>query len=78
MEFNDKCRPRTKEGNMKKGNIFNSVNAIYESRELTLNAFKSGMFLLKPLQGKELKILTHKQYLNTFFHIFFVSSKRNY
>ena len=38
-----------------------SVNALYEGNELTLNAFKSGIFLIKTTKGKGLKILTPKQ-----------------
>ena len=47
VEFNDKSRRRTKEGKMEKRNTFDSVNALYEGQEITLNAFKSGIFLLK-------------------------------
>ena len=35
--------------------------ALYERRELTINAFKSRIFTLKSTQGKGLKILTLKQ-----------------
>ena len=38
-----------------------SANALYEGHELTLNAFKSGIFLIKTTKGKGLKILTPKQ-----------------
>ena len=49
----------------------NSVNALYEGRELTLNAFRNGIFPIKSTQGKgrpsdlamRLKILTPKQML---------------
>ena len=47
MEFNNKSRRRTKEGKMEKRNTFDSVNALYEGQEITLNALKSGIFLLK-------------------------------
>ena len=60
MEFNDRSRPRTKEGKMKK-NVFDGVNALCEGCKLTLNAFKSRIFPLKPSQGKGLRILTPKQ-----------------
>ena len=33
----------------------------YEGWELALNAFKSGMFLVKAAKGKGVKILTPKQ-----------------
>ena len=45
----------------KKRNTFESVNALYESRELILNAFKSEISPIKETQGKRLKILTPKQ-----------------
>ena len=43
-KFNDKSRSKTKEGKDKKQNTIDSVNALYDDRELTLNAFRSGMF----------------------------------
>ena len=62
VKFNNKCRPKTK-GKDEKRNTFDSLNALYEGRELTLNAFKSGIFPIKEKQGKGLKILTPKQIL---------------
>ena len=53
IKFN-KSRPKTKEGKDKKRNTFDSVSALYEDRELTLNAFRSGIFPIKEKQGKEL------------------------
>ena len=47
----------------KKRNTYESVNALYENRELTLNAFKSEIFPIKAIKGKGLKILTLKQML---------------
>ena len=47
----------------KERNTFKSVNALYEDRELTLNAFKSKLFPIKSTQGRGLKILTPKQML---------------
>ena len=44
VKLNDKSRPNTKEGKAKKQNTFDSVNALYEGRELTFNAFRSGIF----------------------------------
>ena len=61
VEFNGKSRPRTIEGKYKPKNTFESVNALYEGRELTLNAFKSGIFPIKETQWKGLKILAPKQ-----------------
>ena len=59
VKFNNKFKPKTKEGKDKKRNIFDSVNALDESRELTLNTFRSGIFPIKAT-GKGLKILTPK------------------
>ena len=39
------------------------VKNLYEGRELALNAFKNGLFKLKPRTGTELKTLTSKQML---------------
>ena len=52
-------------------NIFDSISAVYEGRELTLNAFRSGTFPIKSTKGKErssklatrLKILSPKPML---------------
>ena len=63
VEFNNKSRPKNKEGKAKKRNTFDSVNAHYEGRELT---FESGIFSIKSTQGKGLKILTPKQMLQIF------------
>ena len=52
VKFNNKSKPKTKEGKAKEQNIFDSVNALYEGRELTLNAFKNGIFLIKPKKGE--------------------------
>ena len=48
---------------MKNRNTFDSVHALYEDQELTLNAFKSGIFPLNPSKRKGWKILTPKQML---------------
>ena len=50
----------------KERNTFKSVNALYEDRELTLNAFKSKLFPIKSTQGRGLKILTPKQMFKRF------------
>ena len=44
VEFNKKSKPRKKK-------TFQSVNALYEGQELTLNAFKSGIFPKKVTKG---------------------------
>ena len=61
VEFNDKSRPRTAEGKGKKRNIYERAYALYEGRELILNAFRSKIFPMKEIQGKGVKILTPKQ-----------------
>ena len=48
---------------IKKRNTFESLNALYEGRELILNAFSSDIFPMKEKQGKGLRILTPKQML---------------
>ena len=67
VEINDRSRTRTKEGKDEKGDTCESVHGLYEGRELTLNAFKSGIFPIKSTQGKrQLKILTPKQMFQRF------------
>ena len=51
VEFNEKSRPRKKEDKEKERDTFESVNALYESRELTLNSFKTGIFPIKATKG---------------------------
>ena len=52
LKFNKKSRPKTKEGKDKKENTFGSVNAFFEGPELTVNAFRSGIFPMKTTQRK--------------------------
>ena len=47
VKFYNKSKPKTKEGKDKKQSTFDSVNALYEGQELTLNAFRSGIFPIK-------------------------------
>ena len=51
VKFNNKSRSKRKKGKDKKRNTFDSVSALYEGRELTLNAFRSGIFPIKETQG---------------------------
>ena len=60
VEFNDKSRPRSKEGKGKSKFLW-SINALYEFLQLTLNAFKSGLFPIKAIDSEERKILPSKQ-----------------
>ena len=51
-EFVDKSRPNTTKGKNKKEILLRLVNALYEGQELTINAFKSGIFPIKSTQGE--------------------------
>ena len=59
VKFDNKSKSKTEEGKDKKS--FDIVNAPYEGRELTPNAFRSGVFQIKATKFEELKILTPKQ-----------------
>ena len=76
IKFDNESRPRKKENKDKKRNTFDSVNALYEGRELTLNTLRSRIFAIEETQGKgrtrmlvlrpsdlakRLKVLTPKQ-----------------
>ena len=61
-KFNNKSKPKTKEGNDKNRNTLDGVNTFYKGRELYLKAFRSGVFLVEK-QGKGLKMLSPKQML---------------
>ena len=56
VKFNNISKPKTKEGNDKKENTFHNVDALYEGRELTLNAFRTGIFPTKATKDEGLKI----------------------
>ena len=62
VNFNSKFRPKTKESKDKKQNSV-SISDLHKGRELTLNALRSEIFLIKEIQGKTLKILIPKQKL---------------
>ena len=74
LEFNSKARQKLKTDKEEKSNALEKINGFYYGRELTLNDFKSRIFLLNPTQGKghpldlamRLKILTRKQMLQRF------------
>ena len=63
LNFNNKTRPKNKDGKKTKKNILNSAHNLYYGRELVINTFKSGLFPLKPTTGTRLKVLTPKQML---------------
>ena len=54
--FYNKSRPRGMEGKDKKRDAYESAYSAYEGRELTLNVFRSGIFLTKATKGEGLKI----------------------
>ena len=66
VEFSNKPRSKTKEDKDKKINTFDSVNVLYQSLKLTLNAFKSEIFPIKATKGTGLKILTPKQWFKDY------------
>ena len=55
VKFNSKFRPKAKEHKDKKRDTYYCAYALYEDRELTLNAFKSGIFPIKIYKKKEWK-----------------------
>ena len=69
VKFDNKSKQKTREGKAKKRNILivyshsDSVNALYEGRESTLNAFESGIIPVKVTKGEGLKILSPKHML---------------
>ena len=53
VKFNNKSKPKTKEGKDKNWNIFENLDAFCKSQELTLNAFKSRIFRIKAIKFEE-------------------------
>ena len=66
VEFNNESGPKMKEDKNEKRDTYENTYALNEGRELTANAFKSGIFPTKATQAKGLKILTPKQTLQKF------------
>ena len=66
VEFNNKSGPKMKENENEKRDTYENAYALNEGRELTANAFKSGIFPTKATQAKGLKMLTPKQTLQKF------------
>ena len=58
-----KNRAKTKE-KKRKNDVFDSVRNLSKGRELVINAFKSGLFPLKPTTGTGPKISAPKQMLH--------------
>ena len=63
LNFNNKTRAKNKADKKTKKNILNSAQNPYYGRELVINAFKSGLFPLKPRTGTRFKISTTTQML---------------
>ena len=61
LDFNNKVRPRSKADKEAKSNTYKSANLLYQGHELTLNAFKSGIFPIKATHGEGLKNLSPKK-----------------
>ena len=62
IKFNNKSRSKTKEGKDKKQNTINSVSALYDGCELTLNAFRSEIFPITEKQRKTIFIKENNLY----------------
>ena len=52
VTFNNNSKPKTKDVKAKEQNTFDSVDALYEGRELFFNAFKSRIFPVKATEGE--------------------------
>ena len=66
--FNDRTRPKALKNKEIKETTLNTLNNVYEAREMVLNGFKSGIFLIKSTGSSltdhsKLKVLTPKQML---------------
>ena len=61
LEFNNQAIAISNAEKQRKKETFESVNALYQGRELVLNDFQREIFLLKQTQGTGIKILTPKQ-----------------
>ena len=55
ISYNNKSRPRSKENKDNKRNTLDSTDTLCDSREVTLNAFRSGIFPQKKKNEKEQK-----------------------
>ena len=51
--FNKRTKPRDMEKKKLKRDTIENLNALYESREMVLSAFKSGRFPLKPTESAD-------------------------
>ena len=67
-KINNKPRTKTKEDKNKTRDTYESVYALYEGRELTLNSSRKEIFPIKSTQCKWSKILATKQMLQKLFH----------
>ena len=53
LDFSSKSRPRPEKDKDKKQNTFDSINALYEGRELILNTFRNRIFPVKKYKEKD-------------------------
>ena len=73
-EFNKNTKLRKFQKKKQKRDNLDSVNTLFDGREIVLNAFKSRMFQLPPIEGRRcpsdlascLKVLTRKQMLQIY------------
>ena len=63
ISYNNKSRPRSKENKDNKRNTLDSTDTLFESREVTPNAFRKGISPTKEKKGKGIEILAPKQML---------------
>ena len=55
LDFSSKSRPRSEKDKDKKQNTFDSINPLYEGRELILNTFRNRIFPVKKYKEKDYK-----------------------
>ena len=63
VEFNKKRNQETQREKKRKRDTYESINALYEGREMVFNTFKKGIFMLPRTKDAGLKMLTLKQLL---------------
>ena len=61
LNFNNKARPKKKDGKKNEKYVLNTAQNLYDGRELVINDFNSRLFSLKSIIETGLKILTPKQ-----------------
>ena len=66
VKFNNYTKTRNLQRKNKKISTLESINALYEGKEMVLNAFKSWIFPFYPTEGIGLKILTPREILQDY------------